>query len=144
MKLRLLIDGDACSVFSLEDSDSPSEFLASLKKNEPDEHARMWRRLVQLAERGHSHREDEFKLLGDGIFEAKSRGGGRITFFYDPDIRGVVISTTGFLKKKQKTPTNELSKAKSRKRDYETRKQQNERIQIILSVDQEYPRRMPT
>jgi phage-related protein len=143
MKLRLLIEGAELTLYSIESPGSPSEFLDSLQQDDPDEHGRIWRRLEHLAHNGASRRRDEFRSLGDGLFEAKSRGGARVLFFYDAETRGIVLCVVGILKKKQKMAQQTLAIARQRKKDYETRKERHDRIQILIADGQDSPRRLP-
>ena len=86
--------------------------------------------LVQiLQEKGNELREPYSKHLGDGIFELRGKVGNDISrvlyfFYYD----GKIILTNGFVKKTQKTPKNEINKAKSFRRDYLKRCGEYEKI----------------
>ena len=62
--------------------------------------------------------------LDDGIFELRAKVGSniaRLLFFYDVD--RLVLLTNGFVKKSQKTPTQEIETAKKYRADYLTRKE---------------------
>jgi phage-related protein len=69
--------------------------------------------------------EPYFKKLKDtdDIWEARKRFGSnsyRILFFFDEG--SIVILTNGFVKKRQKTPKEEILKAEKYKKDYLRRK----------------------
>ena len=57
--------------------------------------------------------------LNDGIYELRAKSGSNITrvlyFFY---YEGRIIMTHGFVKKTQKTPPNEIAKAKQYRKDF--------------------------
>jgi phage-related protein len=66
------------------------------------------------------------RSLGDGLYEVRTRLPtakqiGRLIFFQHRD---VLVVVTGFIKKTQKTPDDELAKAKQRKREYERNSRQ--------------------
>ena len=73
-------------------------------------------RLKLLEDYGIQLREPYSKLLEDGIFELRCKQGTDITrvlyFFYQ---NGRIILTNGFVKKTQKTPSNEIVIAKNRR-----------------------------
>ena len=75
--------------------------------------AKVLRLLALLEENGNSLREPYSKPLGDDIFELRAKVGSDITrmlyFFY---YHGRIIVTNGFVKKTQKTPTQDKKLAK--------------------------------
>lgn len=80
--------------------------------------------LVDILEQyGNSLREPYSKPLGDGIFELRAKVGTNISrvlyFFY---YKRRIILTHGFVKKTQKTPTDEIKKAKEYRKDFLERK----------------------
>ena len=81
--------------------------------------AKMYGLLSILQEKGNTLREPYSKHLDDGIFELRCKVGNNITrvlyFFY---YEGKIILTNGFVKKTQKTPTEEIKLAKERRADY--------------------------
>lgn len=72
-----------------------------------------------LQEKGNELREPYSKHLTDGIFEIRGKVGNDISrvlyFFY---YGGKIIVTNGFIKKTQKTPAEEIEKAKRCRDDY--------------------------
>lgn len=75
--------------------------------------------LKVLQEQGNRLREPYSKHLEDGIFEVRGKVSSDISrvlyFFY---YGGRIILTNGFIKKTQKTPRNELEKAKLCRKDF--------------------------
>ena len=72
-----------------------------------------------LEENGNQLREPYSKPLEDGIFELRAKLGSDITrilyfFFYE----GRIILTHGFTKKTQKTPRNEIERAKKYRKEF--------------------------
>ncbi|SNU07693.1 Phage-related protein [Lachnospiraceae bacterium] len=77
-----------------------------------------------LEEYGNLAREPLSKELEDGIFELRTIEGNdivRILYFFDKG--KIIITTNGFVKKRQKTPRSEIDLAKSRRSDYHRRKE---------------------
>lgn len=141
MDLHLLREGRSFTLYSLEVGDSVTAFIAALEQDNPTEHARVMRRLEQLADRGPSRKRDEFNDLDDDLYEAKSRGGGRIVFFYDEG--RIVICACGFAKKSKKTPGSVLKTARTRMKAYEERKASGRGFNILVPEGMDEPRRMP-
>ena len=72
-----------------------------------------------LEEYGNNAREPLSKFLEDGVFEVRSQAGNdiaRVLYFFDEN--KVIIATNGFVKKQDKTPTNEIALAKARRTIY--------------------------
>ena len=72
-----------------------------------------------LQEYGHQLREPYSKHLEDGIFEIRTKVGSnnnRILYFFY--YGGKIILTHGFVKKTQRTPRNEINKARRYRKDY--------------------------
>lgn len=62
-----------------------------------------------------------FKKLTDNIWEFRTRYQGmayRLLAFWDKDKKALVIATNGFIKKKQKTPSNEIKRAEDLMKKY--------------------------
>ena len=62
-----------------------------------------------------------FKKLTDNIWEFRTRYKGmayRLLAFWNKDTKALVIATHGFIKKKQKTPSNEIKRAEELMRKY--------------------------
>ena len=102
------------------------DFLDSLDKKM---RAKLTGLLTILEEYGNLLREPYSKPLGDGIFELRGQVGNDISrilyFFY---FEGKIIITNGFIKKTQKTPKNEIEKAKQFRKDFVERWAKNEKI----------------
>lgn len=63
------------------------------------------------------------KPLGDGIFELKPTDQARFPYFYDKEAS--LIITHGFLKKSNKTPIEQIEKAKALRTEFFKRKKEN-------------------
>lgn len=99
------------------------EFLDSLT---PKMLAKILRMILLLEEYGNELREPFSKPLKDGIFELRTQQGNNITrilYFFIIDKK--IILTNGFIKKTQKTPKNEIIKAKNYRDDYLKRRDIN-------------------
>lgn len=67
--------------------------------------------LFQIAgDHGKFHNPEKFGDLGDGLFEFKSFQ-IRMPFAYSKNERGLIVITHGFIKKKDKTPKEEITRA---------------------------------
>lgn len=89
--------------------------------------AKMIRTIEILQNNGHDLREPYSKQLEDGIFELRAKVGSdisRVLYFFV--IGKKVILTNGFIKKTQKTPKNEIERAKEYRADYLERGDKNE------------------
>ncbi|MCL2549055.1 MAG: type II toxin-antitoxin system RelE/ParE family toxin [Symbiobacteriaceae bacterium] len=89
--------------------------------------AKVYRFLELISEFGSELREPYSKHLDDGIFELRvslATTYVRILYFYSGS--RCVILTNGFTKKKQKTPINEIARAKAYRKDYLERSGENE------------------
>ena len=81
--------------------------------------AKMMMIIGVLQDNGNELREPYSKHLSEGIFELRAKVGSDISrvlyFFY---IDQHIILTNGFVKKTQKTPQQEIEKAKKYRADY--------------------------
>lgn len=81
--------------------------------------AKIFSLLEMLEFKGPELREPFSKPLGDGIFEIRTRQGSdtaRVLYFFVMGRK--VILTNGFIKKTQKTPFQEIDRAKRCRIDY--------------------------
>ena len=106
--------------YEKENGDCPvEEFINSL---DVKMRAKMVGLLELLEEKGNQLREPYSKPIDDGIFEIRCKVGNNITrvlyFFY---YEGKIILTNGFVKKTQKTPSEEIKLAKERRADFKER-----------------------
>ena len=107
--------------FEKQDGSIPvEEFLLSqdLKMR-----AKIYRLLSLLEEFGNTLREPYSKSLKDGIFEIRAKQGtdiSRVLYFFV--VGQKIILTNGFVKKTQKTPSEEIELAKKYRKDYEDRR----------------------
>ena len=104
-------------------TDSTEPAVDFLKTLDDKMRAKMVRTIDLLEIHGGSLRAPESKHLEDGIFELRASFGGSITrvlyFFYTGN---TAVLTHGFVKKTQKTPRNEIVRAKEYRTDYLRRK----------------------
>ena len=106
--------------YQKEDGTSPAEeFISSL---DTKMRAKVVRTIVLLRDNGTDLREPYSKSIGDGIFEVRAKVGSNISrvlyFFY---VGHKIILTNGFIKKTDKTPANEITRAKRYRADYLSR-----------------------
>ena len=90
------------------------EFLDTLFIKERAKTFAYIEKLVELKSIGIQPKENLSKHLDDGIFELRVSFENRISrslYFYESDKQ--IIFTHGFVKKGQKTPKNEIGKAKT-------------------------------
>ena len=81
--------------------------------------AKMTHMIGLLQDNGMQLREPYSKYLSDGIFELRAKVGSDITrvlYFFYVDRR--IILTNGFVKKSQKVPVRELTKAKRYREEF--------------------------
>ena len=141
MKLRLLIEGQAFTLYAIVQGEDVVEYLSELEAENAQAYDQIVRRLQQLAERGPSRKKDEFNTLGSDLYEAKAKSGPRVIFFYDQN--RIVICSHAFDKQGQKTPRKEIDKARNRRRSYLERKTSGQGFEIHTEEGQMAPRRQP-
>lgn len=103
--------------YERENGDRPAEsfILAQDKKMQ----AKIFAVLELLEEKGPTLREPFSKSLGDGIFEVRAKQGtdiSRVLYFFV--VNKKIILTNGFVKKTQKTPQEEIKRAKRYRNAY--------------------------
>ena len=120
MEAFLYQSGPACRVYLLADGPScPAEdFLSESAKFHPDEFAKLTKLLDHSCDHGLPKNKQKVNTLGDGLFEFKTIGGLRLVWFWDAN--RIILCTHGFLKKRQTTPSGELTTAAKWKKAYET------------------------
>ena len=108
--------------YEKEDGSEPArEFILSL---DTKMRAKVLRTVQLLANNGTQLREPYSKALDDGIFELRTKVGSdisRVLYFFVVGRR--VILTNGFIKKTQKTPKEEIKRAKLYRADYLSRRE---------------------
>lgn len=107
------------------DGEEPAkDFLKSL---DIKMRAKMLRTISILQNNGYELREPYSKHLTDGIFELRAKVGtdiSRVLYFFV--IGRKIILTNGFIKKTQKTPQEEIERAKIYRADYLSRKENDD------------------
>ena len=107
-----------------ENGEEPAkDFLTNL---EPKMRAKIARAISRLEKNGTELREPFSKHLEDGIFELRatfSSNISRVLYFFFTG--RTAILTNGFIKKTQKTPRQEIEKAKRYRDDYINRRNKN-------------------
>jgi len=115
VKIRFVLDGGRYSLYALElgDEHDYRAFRTQQMKDRRGEMATMIQRLERLADTGVSSKKQNFNHLEDGIWEAKTRGGLRVTFFQHESCFFIIDSC--FVKAQRKTPKGAIERAKSRR-----------------------------
>jgi phage-related protein len=118
LKAKYVLGGTRFRLYALEVGGRCEfdEFAETWRRDDPDEWARLLYRLERLGEVGASRRRTQYNDLGDGLFEAKTKGGLRVLFFYHAG--RVVLLSHGFRKKTPKTPPTEIEKANAKRRAF--------------------------
>jgi phage-related protein len=84
-----------------------AEFFAALSVSDQ---AKLMALFRIAADHGAFHNPEKFGDLGGGLFEFKSFQ-VRMPFAYSKKHRGMILVTHGFIKKKNKTPKEEIARA---------------------------------
>ena len=95
------------------------DFMATLDSGM---RAKVTRTLKLLQARGYTLRAPHSKELPDGIMELRITFGGnisRVLYFFI--VGNTAVVTNGFIKKSQKTPAEEMQRAKRYRADYQRR-----------------------
>jgi len=108
--------------YEKEDGTEPAkEFILSLDKKM---RAKMLRTIEILQNNGYELREPYSKSVSEGIMELRVKVGSdisRVMYFFVIGKKAVL--TNGFIKKTQKTPPEEIERAKRYRADYLSRKE---------------------
>ena len=103
--------------YEKENGEQPArDFLLSLDRKI---RAKMMMIIGVLQDNGNELREPYSKHLSEGIFELRAKVGtdiSRVLYFFYVDQH--IVLTNGFVKKTQKTPPQEIEKAKKYRADY--------------------------
>lgn len=92
------------------------DFIETCHRDHPRELIRLQALLDRFAENGRIFDSTKVNSLGEGLFEFKTPGGLRVTWFWDAG--RCVICGHCFIKKSQKTPKQELDSARFWKEHY--------------------------
>ncbi|MBQ5563736.1 MAG: type II toxin-antitoxin system RelE/ParE family toxin [Clostridia bacterium] len=111
--------------YQKDDGSEPAkEFILSVDKKM---RAKILKTIAMLQNNGTELRMPYSEYLEDGIFEIRAKVGtdiSRVLYFFV--VGHKIILTNGFIKKTQKTPKGEIEKAKQYRKDYLSRKEQDE------------------
>lgn len=110
--------------YETEKGEKPSlDFINTL---EVKLRAKVFRDLKLLEEKGNELRLPYSENLGDGFFELRTiQGNNIVRNLYFFVVGKKIIITHGFKKKTQKTPPEEITKAKNYREDYKKRNPEN-------------------
>ena len=96
------------------------DFLAKLERAAPADQARLLYLIQRTADWGPPHNERQCRALQGkqalGLYEFKTPGGARVLWFYDEG--SLIICSHGFVKKKDKTPLEEIKRAQTIRTQY--------------------------
>jgi phage-related protein len=113
--------------------DKDSFFLEDLVRenvvNDESDVAKLVSRIDRLADTGRIHNKRQVNFLGDGLFEIKSYGGLRVTWFWS-GTRSIICGHC-FVKKSQKTPKNQIKTAKDRMQAYKAAAETHDVVEIF-------------
>ena len=111
--------------YQKDDGSEPAkEFILSVDKKM---RAKILKTIAMLQNNGTELRMPYSEYLEDGIFEIRAKVGtdiSRVLYFFV--VGHKIILTNGFIKKPPKTPKGEIEKAKQYRKDYLSRKEQDE------------------
>ena len=114
-------------LYATEDGIRPvRDFIKSLDEKMQ---AKIAQTIRLAAEKGTRLREPYSKHLGDGIFELRTKAGtdiSRVLYFFVIGRR--IVLTNGFIKKTQRTPPEEIKRAKAYRDDYLARKEREQHV----------------
>lgn len=82
---------------------------------------------VRLVESGHQDVDIFKKLDGTNLWEFRTLYSGikyRLLAFFDKDSKALIITTHGFIKKSQKTPSKEIDRAEAIRKEYYNQKKE--------------------
>lgn len=143
LKVRYLWDGAQYTLYALElgDEHDYDAFRKAMRRDRSKEMATMIQRLERLADHGITAKTQNFNDLGDGLWEAKTSGGLRVTFFR----RGtdIFILDSGLAKKTPKIKPADLQRALKRRELFEEQLDSGVAPTVLLNRGQE-PRRKLT
>lgn len=83
---------------------------------------------IRLVESGIQDIDIFKKLEGTDLWEFRTLYSGikyRLLAFYDKDMKALIITTHGFIKKAQKTPSKEIKRAEAIRKEYYNQKNIN-------------------
>lgn len=142
LRVRFLWDGEKYGLYALEfgDEHDYSAFRDVMRKDRPAEMATMIQRIERLANHGPGRKKQYFNHLEDGMWETKTTGGLRVTFFrYGPDI---YIIDSCFAKKTQETKPADLERALEHREMFMERMAGGVKPPVLLRRDQEPLRKL--
>jgi len=120
----IIVDEFEILFYEKEDGTEPAkDFLLSLDKKM---RTKMLRTIEMLQYNGYELREPYSKSVSEGIMELRAKVGSdisRVMYFFVVGRKAIL--TNGFIKKTQKTPKEEIERAKRYRADYLSREENN-------------------
>lgn len=124
MRRGIIADEFEILFYEKEDGTEPAkDFLLSLDKKM---RTKMLRTIEMLQYNGYELREPYSKSVSEGIMELRAKVGSdisRVMYFFVVGRKAIL--TNGFIKKTQKTPKEEIERAKRYRADYLSREENN-------------------
>ena len=124
MRRGIIVDEFEILFYEKEDGTEPAkDFLLSLDKKM---RTKMLRTIEMLQYNGYELREPYSKSVSEGIMELRAKVGSdisRVMYFFVVGRKAIL--TNGFIKKTQKTPKEEIERAKRYRADYLSREENN-------------------
>ena len=124
LRRGIIVDEFEILFYEKEDGTEPAkDFLLSLDKKM---RTKMLRTIEMLQYNGYELREPYSKSVSEGIMELRAKVGSdisRVMYFFVVGRKAIL--TNGFIKKTQKTPKEEIERAKRYRADYLSREENN-------------------
>lgn len=122
LRRGIIVDEFEILFYEKEDGTEPAkDFLLSLDKKM---RTKMLRTIEMLQYNGYELREPYSKSVSEGIMELRAKVGSdisRVMYFFVVGRKAIL--TNGFIKKTQKTPKEEIERAKRYRADYLSREE---------------------
>jgi len=119
LSLQLLLEGDRHTICALTKGSrcEAVDFLDACAKSNPAGFAMLFALLERIADYGPPRNPEQFKNVGNGIYEIKAIG-ARLFCFYDEASHAVIILTHGWKKGPPREQNQQIKRALSLKEAY--------------------------